>query len=181
MRPDSRRLATICFALTGIENHHPIDLAVVVAVILAEIRSALVMRQFTRFFHQLIWMLVITPIIVRSVVRSVFADRHRTIHVYLHIVLSPTLVVKILMNRTRSTVIGVGFTHCPIGHIFIGLLECLIFIAHQDNRSAWSQETIRTGLLFCPAPVLFRLHPFASNLSPFAFHFFAHRHQGRLV
>ena len=73
---------------------------------------------------------------VLAVIRHLFADCHRSIDVQLQVVLSPTLVPEILMNRTRCTIVTVVLAHRPVGHVRIRAGESQVRITDQYNRPA---------------------------------------------
>ena len=173
MGPNGVGRTAVRFAFTGIQNNNPIDIAVVVAVILTEVCATTVVRQFAGLYYQFVRILVISVPIIGSVVRGVPAYRYRSIDVDLHVILTPTLIIEILVNRTRGAIIRIIVAHRPFGHGFIRLFESQIFIAHQDHGTARREQSIRSRILFRTTNFCFRLSTFDFRL----FHFFAHRHQ----
>ena len=108
-------------------------------------------------------MFVLAVIVVLTIVRHLFAYLYRTDHVQLQVVLSPTLVVEILMHRTRSTVVGVVLTHRPFRHLCIRSVEVQVRETYQNNGSTRSKKTVCSGFClcttyFCAVTFRFRAH-----------------------
>ena len=153
MWPDGIRTASVSLAFAGINNIHKVHLAVVVVVIQREVRAVLI-RQLTRLFDHRSYVRITTVAAVLAIHLVVALHRVRTDYIKHRLVLTVTLVNKIL-TRTTARVDGslimpavvivtviemtgeIRTVHHGI-HRVVRRYEGLVLKVHQDDQPARS-------------------------------------------
>ena len=145
MGPDVILGAAVSLTLTSIDNHHLVDLAVIVPVVLSPVFHQ-ILSQFHSLDNQVLSPLVISILVVLAIILDFLADGDRANDVESQFKLITRLVSEIVGYRTHKTVV-VRIARC-VGDVFVErhivfFTEFHVLKIHQQYQALLRSEMNR--------------------------------------